>query len=51
MASGSQHVADIDKMAFVKENCFKKKILSFKTKCIQQILYSKDTWNSSYAAA
>ena len=25
MASGSQHVADVDKMAFVKENCFQKK--------------------------
>jgi len=36
MANGSQHVADIDKMAFVKENCFQKKTLSFKTKCIQQ---------------
>ena len=36
MASGSQHVADIDKMAFVKENCFQKKTLSFKTKCMQQ---------------
>ena len=36
MASGSQHVADIDKMVFVKENWFQKKTLSFKTKCIQQ---------------
>jgi hypothetical protein len=25
MASGSQHVADIDKMVFVKENWFQKK--------------------------
>lgn len=27
MASGSQHVADIDKMVFVKENWFQKKTL------------------------
>jgi hypothetical protein len=29
MASGSQHVADTDKMDFVKENWFQKKTKSF----------------------
>jgi len=52
MASGFQHVADIDKMVFVKENWFQKKTLSFKTKCIQQTdSLFKDTCHSSYAAA
>jgi hypothetical protein len=35
MASGSQHVADLEKMVFTKENWFQKKNPSFKAKCMQ----------------